>query len=343
METCELAFETVDQVFIRWQSAATPTALKALIASKRVSVLHVGATYNMSPAFKSKMRHALAPIRRPLVFDIDLTDYPMLGVEKSDMEGCDRAWPFVAFALLVIESLLRKHLGFERTMFTYSGRRGAHVTVFDERACSLSDEGRAAIVGYLQPSWKTTENGRILAGNLLTAFDDLWEEKLLPFWENVCVKARTEGGLGVLDTAADQDDFLELMGRKHSRDLLVRAGNGTDAWESIKRSVSDSAFPKEDFKALQECVLTHVYPRLDVNVSKQTGHLAKAPFSIHAKTGRICVPLSSDPSTFDPLSAPTVAELTARNPKAVKAMAQAVRRAEHFATRLGSIGENPSW
>ena len=177
----------------------------------------------------------------------------------------------------------------------------------------------------------------------MVAFDGLWESVLLPFWENICVKARADGGLGVLDTTAAQEDFLELLGRKHSGGLLVRAGNGATAWAGIMRSVRDSSFQHGDFKALQECVLTFIFPRLDAAVSNQMAHLSKAPFSVHAKTGRVCVPVPSDPSGFDPSSAPTVAGLASRDPAAVKAMQRAVARVEHFVKTLAQDEAGLSW
>jgi DNA primase small subunit len=62
--------------------------------------------------------------------------------------------------------------------------------------------------------------------------------------------------------------------------------------------------------ALEDIVLQYTYPRLDAEVSKHRNHLLKAPFCVHPKTGRVCVPV--DPQRvdeFDPTRVPTVQQL----------------------------------
>lgn len=63
-------------------------------------------------------------------------------------------------------------------------------------------------------------------------------------------------------------------------------------------------------QAMEDIILQYTYPRIDAEVSKHRNHLLKAPFCVHPKTGRICVPV--DPETideFDPGLVPTVGQL----------------------------------
>lgn len=61
---------------------------------------------------------------------------------------------------------------------------------------------------------------------------------------------------------------------------------------------------------LEDIILSYTYPRLDAEVSKHRNHLLKAPFCIHPKTGRVCVPVDPDRiDEFKPERVPTVGQL----------------------------------
>lgn len=61
---------------------------------------------------------------------------------------------------------------------------------------------------------------------------------------------------------------------------------------------------------MRSVVFAHAYPRLDLEVSKKMNHLLKAPFCVHPKTGKVCVPIDPERAhKFDPETVVTVGRL----------------------------------
>merc|ERR1711872_40762 len=84
--------------------------------------------------------------------------------------------------------------------------------------------------------------------------------------------------------------------------MLTRARQFTSEREFKKRKSSENL--------MMEIMLQYSYPRLDIAVSKGMNHLLKAPFCIHPKTGRVCVPFRvAKVDSFDPETVPTVLQL----------------------------------
>ena len=206
-------------------------------------------------------------------------------------------------------------------MWVYSGRRGVHCWVCDRRARLLSNELRTAIVEYLSVSLGK-DHGKDartklalttpLHPSLARAYDTL-----LPFFEAQVEQQRW------LEDAESRQSFLDFFDDVVRPHFLFKDddSDGPARWEELRRAVTK--FLKTPSKpgpartahksvqsVVQRIVFGHVYPRLDVNVSKAMNHLLKAPFCVHPKTGRVCVPIEADKADeFDPLQVPTVDEL----------------------------------
>merc|ERR1711872_629667 len=84
--------------------------------------------------------------------------------------------------------------------------------------------------------------------------------------------------------------------------MLTRARQFTSEREFKKRKSSENL--------MMEIMLQLSYPRLDIAVSKGLNHLLKAPFCVHPKTGRVCVPFDVDHADkFNPEDVSTLSGL----------------------------------
>merc|ERR1719228_2597406 len=91
---------------------------------------------------------------------------------------------------------------------------------------------------------------------------------------------------------------------------------------------------------LMEIMLQFAYPRLDIAVSKGLNHLLKAPFCIHPKTGRVCVPFRvAKVDSFDPETVPAVLKLVEEIDAFTKAEAESEVKKNVKAYKMTSMRE----
>jgi hypothetical protein len=139
-----------EEVYIRYQSFASAPELAAAVTKRRPVKIDLGAIVSHPPSNQHAVpKSAFVPQARELVFDIDLTDYD--SIRQCGCSGasiCKICWKFMDMAVQVLDAGLRTDFGFQHIGWFYSGRRGIHCWVCDERARDLTDAGRSAVASY---------------------------------------------------------------------------------------------------------------------------------------------------------------------------------------------------
>lgn len=312
----EISFTLPGDIYLRWRSYNKMDDLLAALKSQTPIKMDIGAVYNFAPIERTMHTATLTPEAKELVFDIDLTDYDDVIREADDgsspVARCDRHWSYMATAVHVLDAALREDFGFQRIMWVYSGRRGIHGWVCDARARLLTNAQRSAIADYLVV--RTT--GRGAARALPTPLHpSLVRARRLcePIWVDHVLgdQGALNGSLAraTLSDVIGEGPALGLRDGWFDRVADERRGDPLTRWRTLETDLRRS---KNGPRALSDfVVLRHTYPRLDVNVSKEINHLLKAPFCVHPKTGRVCVPFNaSDANTFNPAThAPVASKL----------------------------------
>eukprot|EP00871_Galdieria_phlegrea_P005729 jgi/Galph1/643/GphlegSOOS_G5298.1 len=322
-ERRELSFTLENDVYLRYLSFESAEELRTALLQKLPVKIDIGAVYNYPPSGHSQIT-LFTPIEREFVIDIDLTDYETVALAHSEDEVqlCDDNWYLIATAVELLDETLKKDFGFHDILWVYSGRRGVHGWVCDERARKLSDECREAIVEYLSvrvPSvFKELSETQSAEYAKTGIQDDLlmsWN-KLNPFRKRCYNRLHNI----FLQYVVKNPVFLTSHFRKYLcllpklliedvLEVLPSEFSETEAensWNRIERIVE-----KDNKFGFIICLVFHyLYPRLDVNVSRHINHLLKAPFCLHPKTQRVCVPfLANHVWSFQPsCDAPKVTE-----------------------------------
>ncbi|QHO49669.1 DNA primase small subunit [Arachis hypogaea] len=257
--------------------------------------------------------NVLTPVERELIFDIDMSDYDDVRYCCSGADVCLNCWPLMIVAVKVIDTSLRDDFGFRHILWVYSGRRGVHCWVCDRKARRLTNEQRAAVADYFRV-YKENENnykkvslmGQVLHPFLARSYTEVlkeyFETKLLTSQNLLSSKERYEK---ILEMIPDQSIASELRGKwqESRRSSSAKEDINIVQWEQLKQLL-------QKHKCVEEIVFTYTYPRLDMEVSKHMNHLLKAPFCVHPKIGRVCVPINpNNCEEFDPTTVPTLIQL----------------------------------
>jgi len=319
----EIAFTLQNDVYLRYNSFTTADEFKKQTCTLNPTRFEIGPVYTARPRDKKTVRPgAFSPVQRELVFDIDMTDYDGTRTCCSGADICKRCWGFIRVAVQVLDSAIRQQFGYQHLLWVYSGRRGIHLWISDREAMALTDEQRRSLVNFVtvvqggKEMHKKVNVRPIVKGRpaaLPPSIQQALDQLVGPFTDLVlqdqdCFR-KEEGWKELLRLIPDSKIVASLEKKWASLDDRSSDEKWSDLRGAIKASYSsDERGPMK--RAMEDIILQYTYPRIDAEVSKHRNHLLKAPFCVHPKTGRICVPV--DPETideFDPELVPTVGQL----------------------------------
>ncbi|KAJ2780431.1 p48 polypeptide of DNA primase [Coemansia javaensis] len=315
----EFSFTINDGIYLRYQSFRDGAEFQRELQRVAPHKIDIGAIFTAQPKqAKSLQPGVFRPVAKELVFDIDMTDYDDVRTCCSGGQICSKCWKFMVVAMHVVDRALREDFGFERIMWVYSGRRGVHCWVCDDRARQLDDAGRRAVAGYLgmvrggaEQSKKVSLSQRSSTHphvvRSLQIIEEHFEDMLLDEQEILKTPERWAKVLAALP----DDDLRQTLDAQWTRSP---ARPSADKWSEMIDAVDKRAkrrgarFGLSTFE--RDMMLQLAYPRLDENVTTHLNHLLKSPFCIHPKTGRVCTPIAPDQfDSFDPFAAPTLGQL----------------------------------
>lgn len=322
-ERREFSFTLENDIYCRFQSFKSEEEFRKETMRGLPIKIDIGAIYNTPPKYHNSVfsrgvgnQSAFTPVQKEMVFDIDMTDYDDVRTCCKDANICDKCWKFMVIAYKILNAILLEDFGFENTQWIFSGRRGIHCWVSDERARNLSNDGRSAIANYIKFKIVNQNTGAKVAlkepihpsvERSLHIIESCFEEYILKGQD---VLNETSGKINALVLMIIKAHFLHIKDfdsyeTKIKSILDDRRFDSVTKWNAIYQdllTLENKSGTKINLKnkytmtelCLKEIKLNFVYPRLDINVSKHINHLLKSPFCVHPKTGLISVPLNED-------------------------------------------------
>lgn len=149
-----MSLDDENEFVIRHLCYPNAQKFKADVMDKVPLRIDIGAVFDQEPRKNKDVigREKSLALDREYVIDIDMSDYDRIRSCCSGKKLCPRCWKFMYVAYKVLKRALNEDFGFTNILWVFSGRRGIHAWISDERARLMRNEVRAAVTEYLDIS-----------------------------------------------------------------------------------------------------------------------------------------------------------------------------------------------
>lgn len=231
------------------------------------------------------------------------------GTRNMCSTGC---WFYMVAAVKCLTYIAKNVFGAKYVLPVYSGRRGVHTWILDEKFVTKTSGEREAIVARIHALSKPHEYEHPEYTRYIL------EYILAPMFDTHILKvgsasASGGGGDGKTNLLACHET-IELISRIVAEMRKMTTGFHNSREQGVIQAAaclaaSDPGRAWSDlvnefgpvFRA--RVIFALLFPRIDANVTTQMNHCIKAPFVIHPDTKRCSVPIP-DIETWTPLRAP---------------------------------------
>ena len=132
--------------------------------------IDIGAVFEQEPRKNkdSVNKEKAVATDREFVIDIDMSDYDKIRSCCKGKKLCPKCWKFMHLAYKVLKRSLNQDFGFINILWVFSGRRGIHAWVSDERARIMRNDVRASLTQYLDISVSNENSDRLVHNHVRT-------------------------------------------------------------------------------------------------------------------------------------------------------------------------------